>query len=48
MSVSKSLDPDQAQHFDGADLDQNCLHMLFAVDKLWLAGKEMDDHRWYK
>ena len=28
ISVSNSLDPDQAQHFVGPDLDQNCLQML--------------------
>ena len=29
-----SLDPDQARHFVGPDLDPNCLQSLSAVDKL--------------
>ena len=31
--MSNSLDPDQAQHYVGPDLDQNCLQMLSADDK---------------
>ena len=30
--VSNSLDPDQAQHFVGPDLDPNCLQRLAADD----------------
>ena len=32
-SDSKSLDPDQAQHFVGPDLDPNCLQRLSEDDK---------------
>ena len=30
--MSNSLDPDQARHFVGPDLDPNCLQRLFADD----------------
>ena len=30
--VSNSLDPDQARHFVGPDLDPNCLERLLADD----------------
>ena len=30
--MSNSLDPDQARHFVGPDLDQNCLQRLSAND----------------
>ena len=30
--MSNSLDPDQAQHFVGPDLDPNCLQRLSADD----------------
>ena len=33
IRMSNSLDPDQAQHFVGPDLDPNCLQMLLADDK---------------
>ena len=36
--MSKSLDPDQARHFVGPDLDSNCLHRLSADDT---SGKEL-------
>ena len=36
--VSKSLDPDQARHFVGHDLDPNCLQRLSAD----IAGKELN------
>ena len=32
IRVSNSLDPDQAQHFVGPDLGQNCLQKLSADD----------------
>ena len=32
IRVSNSLDPDQARHFVGPDLDPNCLQMLSADD----------------
>ena len=35
MKVSNSFDPDQARHFVGPDLDQNCLHRLSADDTSW-------------
>ena len=34
IKVSNSLDPDQARHFVGADLDSNCLQRLSADDKI--------------
>ena len=40
--VSKSLDPDQAQHFVGPDLGPNCLQRLSADNKSSLVGKELD------
>ena len=33
ISVSNSLDPDQARHFVGPDLGPNCLQRLSADDK---------------
>ena len=33
MRVHKSLDPDQARHFVGPDLDSNCLSRISAGDK---------------
>ena len=33
ISVSDSLDPDQARHFVGPDLGPNCLQRLSADDK---------------
>ena len=38
IRVSKSLDPDQAQHFVGPDLGPNCLQRLSAD----IAGKELN------
>ena len=32
IRLSNSLDPDQARHFDGPDLDPNCLQGLSVVD----------------
>ena len=32
QSVSNSLDPDQARHFGGPDLDPNCLQRLLSAD----------------
>ena len=32
IRVSNSLDPDQARHFVGPDLDPNCLQRLSADD----------------
>ena len=37
--MSNNLDPDQARHFVGPDLDPNCLQRL---QKLPLAGKEVN------
>ena len=37
IRVSNSLDPDQAQHFVGPDLGQNCLQRLSGD----IAGKEL-------
>ena len=34
VRVSNSLDPDQAQHFAGPDVGQNCLQGLSADDKM--------------
>ena len=45
IRVSHSLDPDQAKHLIGHDLDQNCLQRLSADDiseKLLQARKEFD------
>ena len=33
IQASNSLDPDQAQHFDGPDLGPNCLQRLSADNK---------------
>ena len=33
MRVSNSLDPDQARHYVGPDLDPSCLQRLSADDK---------------
>ena len=33
IKVSKSLDPDQAQHYVGPDLGPDCLQRLSANDK---------------
>ena len=38
IRVSNSLDPDQAQHFVGPDLDPNCFEKLSAD----IAGKELN------
>ena len=40
MSVSNSLDPDQARHYVGPDLGPSCLQRLSADDK---SGQEI----WY-
>ena len=32
IRMSNSLDPDQARHFDGPDLDPNCLQTVSADD----------------
>ena len=34
IRVSNSLDQDQARHFVGPDLDQNCLQKLSTDDKI--------------
>ena len=34
IRVSNSLDPNQARHFVGPDLDPNCLQRLLADDKI--------------
>ena len=39
--MSNSLNPDQARHFVGPDLDPNCLQRLSADDKSSLVGKEL-------
>ena len=40
LSMSNSLDPDQAQHFAGPDLGQNCLQRLTADNKSSLADED--------
>ena len=42
--MANSLDPDQARHFVGPDLDPNCLQRLSADDKTSLAVKEIIFH----
>ena len=41
IRVSNSLDPDQARHFVGPDLDSNCLQRLSADDKVIASGQRV-------
>ena len=40
-SVSNSIDPDKAQHFDGPDLDPNCLLKLSADVKVIVSWSDI-------
>ena len=34
ISMSNNLDPDQARHYVGPDLDPNCLHLGYRQTKV--------------